>query len=471
VGGRNLLSRRHGPTLRALLVLVDAVTAGFVGVLVYQAAAHPGTSLGEFLDVFWVRAILYAAVWVGLLYLNGAYRPRAYWSIGGEARSVVTATFWLAVLGLGALIVFGATETDRGYVLLLFPIQGIVTIVTRTGLRATLTVFRRRGFDTRTLLILGTGEPATAFAERVRHNPSLGVKIVGFLGDRLPEGYRSELYLGTLHDLPRLLQEGIADEIAVCVPPTQWSVAEAYARLAHQEGLVVRVPLMVPRLASSARFLEDLEGRAVLSFANGPDELAGRAVKRLFDLVIALTAVLVLGPLMIAIALVLRLREGPGVIFRQTRVGIHGRPFTIYKFRTMTRDAESRMHEVAALSDTRGAAFKMVGDPRITRTGRMLRRLSLDELPQFFNVLAGDMSVVGPRPAPPREVQGYDLWHRRRLSVKPGITGLWQITARLDRDFDERAELDLVYIDHWSVWLDLEILFRTIPAIFKVPGH
>jgi exopolysaccharide biosynthesis polyprenyl glycosylphosphotransferase len=391
--------------------------------------------------------------------------------LGGEARAIVTATFWLAVLGLGALILFGATEADRGYVLLLFPIQGVVTIATRAGVRVTLELFRRRGFDTRSLLIMGTGEPAVAFARRVQANPSLGVRVVGFLGDRSPDGFPSELYLGTLHDLPRILEAGIADEVAVCVPPTQWSVAEAYARLARQEGLVVRVPLMVPHLASSARFLEDLEGRAVLSFATGPDELAGRAVKRAFDLAVALAAIVILGPLMVAIAVTLRLREGPGVIFRQTRIGIHGRPFTIYKFRTMTRDAESRMSELAALSHTRGAAFKMVGDPRITPTGRWLRRLSLDELPQFFNVLAGDMSVVGPRPAPPREVQRYDLWHRRRLSVKPGITGLWQITARLDRDFDERAELDLVYIDHWSVWLDLEILFRTVPAIFKVPGH
>ena len=166
------MSRRYGTSVRALLVFVDAVTAGFVGVLVYQAAAHPGTSLGGFLDVFWVRAILYAGVWVSLLYVNGAYRLRAYWSIGGEARSVVTATFWLAVLGLGALVVFGATETDRGYVLLLFPIQGIVTIATRTGLRITLNAFRRRGFDTRALLIMGTGEPASAFAERVHANPS-----------------------------------------------------------------------------------------------------------------------------------------------------------------------------------------------------------------------------------------------------------------------------------------------------------
>jgi len=209
----------------------------------------------------------------------------------------------------------------------------------------------------------------------------------------------------------------------------------------------------------------------VLSFASGPDELAGHALKRVLDLSIAVVALTLTAPLMLVIALILRLGQGPGVIFTQTRVGMHGRPFTIYKFRSMTIDAEERYSELAVNSSTTGAAFKMVDDPRVTRMGRLLRRWSLDELPQFFNVLRGEMSAVGPRPAPPREVDGYDLWHRRRLSMKPGITGLWQITARLDRDFDQRAELDLDYIDRWSIWLDLAILFRTIPAVIRRPGH
>jgi lipopolysaccharide/colanic/teichoic acid biosynthesis glycosyltransferase len=158
-------------------------------------------------------------------------------------------------------------------------------------------------------------------------------------------------------------------------------------------------------------------------------------------------------------------------VFKQTRVGMHGRLFTIYKFRTMETDAEARYAELAALSSTSGAAFKLIDDPRVTPLGRLLRRWSIDELPQFFNVLHGEMSVVGPRPAPPREVEAYDLWHRRRLAMKPGITGLWQVTSRFDRDFDERAELDRTYIDRWSIWWDLAILFRTIPAIIRRPGH
>jgi lipopolysaccharide/colanic/teichoic acid biosynthesis glycosyltransferase len=161
----------------------------------------------------------------------------------------------------------------------------------------------------------------------------------------------------------------------------------------------------------------------------------------------------------------IRTREGPPIFFRQVRVGLHGRRFEVLKFRTMSIDAEERYEELVDKSDPR--AFKLVDDPRITSTGRFLRRTSLDELPQLWNVLKGEMSLVGPRPAPPREVEAYDLWHRRRLSMKPGITGLWQVTARRSEVFDDRAQLDLSYIDRWSLWLDLKILARTIPAAFE----
>jgi exopolysaccharide biosynthesis polyprenyl glycosylphosphotransferase len=194
-------------------------------------------------------------------------------------------------------------------------------------------------------------------------------------------------------------------------------------------------------------------------------------VKRLLDIAGALAALLVLSPLLVAAAIAIQLRDGSPILFRQTRVGRHGRPFTIYKFRTMVPDAEDRYAEVAAKSDTRGAAFKMNDDPRVTRLGHFLRRSSIDELPQLINVLWGDMSLVGPRPAPPREVQGYDIWHRRRLSMRPGITGLWQVESRMDDHFDERAELDLQYIDQWSLWMDLRILVRTLPAILAHQGR
>jgi lipopolysaccharide/colanic/teichoic acid biosynthesis glycosyltransferase len=173
----------------------------------------------------------------------------------------------------------------------------------------------------------------------------------------------------------------------------------------------------------------------------------------------------VLSPVLLAVATAIRARDGAPILYRQTRLGLHGRPFDVVKFRTMATDADARYAEVVGRSDPR--AFKLTDDPRVTPTGQFLRRSSLDELPQLWNVLRGDMSLVGPRPAPPREVEHYDYWQRRRLSMKPGITGLWQVTARGNDDFDERAQLDLVYIDRWSFWLDLKILAQTIPAALE----
>lgn len=463
--------RRYGFALRALLMVADGTLAAFFGLLVYQAAAHPDAAFHDFLDVFWVRSGLYGVLWVVVLYLNGAYRLRAHWTIQGEIVTLARATFWVAVLGLATLFLTGAQVTDRGYVLLLFPLTGVAAMLTRSILRVTFMFFRRRGHNVRNLLVLGTGPDAVSFSHTVHDHSVLGVKVVGFLGDRAPDGEPASMYWGRIFELPRILREEVVDEVAVCVRPTEWQLVEEFVHLAHQEGKLIRVPLTVPYLESSHRFLEDLEGTAVLSYANGPDQLLGSFVKRAVDLGVAMVAITLTAPILLATAAALRWRQGPDVIFTQTRVGMHGRPFTIYKFRTMELDAEERYAELAGLSSTSGAAFKLIDDPRVTPLGRLLRRWSIDELPQFFNVLRGDMSVVGPRPAPLREVESYDLWHRRRLSMKPGITGLWQITTRIDRDFDQRAQLDLSYIDRWSFWLDLAILFRTIPAIIRRPGH
>lgn len=195
------------------------------------------------------------------------------------------------------------------------------------------------------------------------------------------------------------------------------------------------------------------------------------AAKRGFDVVGAALGLLLLSPVLLCVAAVVLFADGRPVLFGQERVGEGGRRFVLTKFRTMVRDAEDQREVLAARNEIRGPGFKINDDPRLTRVGRVLRRASLDELPQLWNVLRGSMSLVGPRPPLPSEVAWYDAWHRRRLAVKPGITGLWQISARREVDFDRWVELDLEYIERWSLWLDLQILARTAVVIVELNGR
>ena len=205
----------------------------------------------------------------------------------------------------------------------------------------------------------------------------------------------------------------------------------------------------------------------VFSLVSGPDRALALTAKRLLDIGVAAVGLVVLSPVLLAVAVAIALDTGRPILFRQDRIGLHGRPFRVLKFRSMSRDAEELQAELEHRNEIKGRAFKLTDDPRVTRVGRFLRRTSLDELPQLLNVLRGEMSLVGPRPPLPGEVDGYDLWHRRRLSMKPGITGLWQVRARREPEFDRWVAADLEYIDRWSLWLDVKILARTIPAALE----
>jgi exopolysaccharide biosynthesis polyprenyl glycosylphosphotransferase len=226
--------------------------------------------------------------------------------------------------------------------------------------------------------------------------------------------------------------------------------------------------LFATRIAT--RSVEDLDGIPLLTLSTTPSDSLALAAKRAFDLFEAAVALLVLAPVFLVVAVAIRL-ESPGpIFFRQRRVGVYGREFNLYKFRSMYQDAEARLESLRARNEVSGPVFKMRDDPRVTRVGRFIRRASIDELPQFWNVLRGEMSVVGPRPPLPSEVKQYERWQLRRLSVKPGITCTWQVSGRSQISFEQWMELDLRYIDSWSLWQDVKILARTIPAVLTGRG-
>jgi exopolysaccharide biosynthesis polyprenyl glycosylphosphotransferase len=318
------------------------------------------------------------------------------------------------------------------------------------------------------MLVVGTGPEAARFADRIEGHRQLGLRVVGHLapaGDLVSVGERP--VLGHVDEIERVFGEQIVDEVAICLPAELIGLVEPVTRLCAEVGKVVRIPMGDLGLTIPGARVEEFDGQPVMSLVYGPDRILSLVLKRVLDVALAAVALVVLVPVFAVIAAAILVVDGRPVLFRQVRLGLHGRPFSVMKFRTMVPDAEARLAEVEGMNELRGHAFKVTHDPRLSRTGRFLRAASIDELPQFWNVLRGEMSVVGPRPPLPREVEGYDLWHRRRLSMKPGITGLWQVQARREEDFDRWVELDLAYIDRWSIWLDLKIMLRTIPAMLQ----
>ena len=418
-------------------------------------------------------ASLYSVALVATLWTAGLYGLRGFLSIRQELIDILRAMALLALGILSALFVLRLPDVSRLFLLLLFAAQPLLTLATRLALRLLFAWIRSRGLNARYMLVVGAGQEAQAFADRIERHRELGLRVLGHLtvpGEAPPTVQRP--VLGTIDRIEEILHGEVVDEVAICLPVELWNLVEPISRICEEEGKVVRVPLEVTGFAFQGGRVEEFDGAPIISLLYGPDRVLGLAAKRSIDVLLSAGALLLLSPVIVGVAVTIRLVDGPPVLFRQVRVGLHGRPFTVLKFRTMVSNAEDLYPQLQGLSETRGPAFKMANDPRITALGRFLRRTSLDELPQLWNVLRGEMSIVGPRPAPPREVGGYSIWHRRRLSMKPGITGLWQVGGRRpDEDFDQRAGLDLDYIDRWSLWLDLKIMARTVPALLLGRGH
>jgi len=464
--------RRHATTFRLALMAADSLGAFALFCLVSMArfGGDWRTRWETIGPGVFVVAASFAALWVSALWLTNLYRMRARWSIRSELVDIVRSALVLAVLVFCLLYAFKLPAVSRLFIVQLFAIEIFATLAVRTVLRIGFRLLRRHGGSARYLLIVGDGAAARDFAERIRRHRELGLRIVGFIGTEVEPGLPVESFgfrLGRIDDIVDILHARVIDEVAICLEADNAALVEPIARLCEDEGRIVRIPLdgAAPNLTGGRP--EDFDGIVVLSLVRGPDHAAALVLKRLVDIAGAVFGLVVLSPVLAAIAIWVRMVDGGPVLFRQERVGLNLRPFPVVKFRTMAIDAEERLEELRDQNVLKGHAFKLDDDPRLTRTGRILRRTSLDELPQLWNVLVGQMSLVGPRPPLPAEVAGYDIWHRRRLSMKPGITGLWQVEARSDPEFDRWVALDLSYIDRWSLLLDLKIIVRTVPAMLS----
>ena len=350
-------------------------------------------------------------------------------------------------------------------------------IGSRMVVRSLLELLRRSGRNTRHLLIIGGTNKGIELADRIESRRELGYEIEGFLfDDGTCAGHLSEIearwnVLGPLVNLRHLLEKGVVDEVMFCLPLREYfPLACDVAGLCNDLGVVMRlVPDVGDARMLSRSQVEDFEGEQVVTFFR-ENLLCQLFVKRLTDFIGSALLVILLSPLLLVTAVAVKATSPGPVFFGQERIGMNKRRFRLLKFRSMVVDAEERKKDLAHLNEMDGPTFKMRKDPRVTRVGAILRKFSIDELPQLINVFQGEMSLVGPRPPLLCEVDLYDWSDRRRLSIKPGITCLWQVSGRNQLTFEEWMVLDRKYIDNWSVWLDLKILVKTIPVVLGGKG-
>jgi exopolysaccharide biosynthesis polyprenyl glycosylphosphotransferase len=415
-------------------------------------------------------------VWHLLFSTFGLYASRRLSRRSAEIVDTLKATsFATLLLGVG-VVVFHIKMATPTFLVAFWVLSSFLMVLSRLIMRWLLAQTRLHGRNLRDLLIVGTNSRAFGFANSIRSKPELGYRIIGF-ADREWEGMKQFRESGyrlacSLDELPNFFRKTVVDEVLIALPIRSFhDDAARIATLCEDQGILFRLLPNLFDLKRSRHWTEELEGQSLVTHHNGISEGWQLILKRVLDFTIALAAILVLTPVLIGTGLLLALTGGGPVFFVQRRVGLHKREFAVYKFRTMVVDAEKRMREVEHLNEVSGPVFKISNDPRITPLGRFLRKTSIDELPQLINVLKGDMSLVGPRPLPVRDYQGFsEDWQRRRFSVRPGITCLWQVSGRSSISFDKWMELDLQYIDKWSLWLDLRILARTIPAVLKGEG-
>ena len=443
--------------------------------------------LGDYLPLLPLALV----IWGAMLLLSGRYRSHRTVPLLDEAWAIVRVCAMGAVLFTLMLYaarldeqLLGDDRISRLWVLFFAVFSCLLLLTEKIGLRVTSRYVRLHGFNYRTVLIAGTGPAALAIADSIHTHRFWGFRILGFVsngangnGNGHGNGHRAleaEIapyrILGEIDDIPRIVESNVVDDVIFAVHRRDLDRLEDLFLSLQEQGIRTRFAMdLFPHTRARVQ-LEELDGIPLLSFATTPTSQIQLMAKRAVDVTLAALLLLLGAPVVLMVALLIKLTSGGNILFRQTRCGLNGRFFTLYKFRTMVEGAEDRRLELLHLNEMNGPVFKLRSDPRVTFLGRFLRRFSLDELPQLWNVLRGDMSLVGPRPPIPEEVAKYQRWQRRRLAMKPGLTCLWQVSGRNDLDFDRWMQLDLEYIDSWTPMLDFKILLKTIPAVLSGKG-
>ncbi|HYJ47271.1 MAG TPA: sugar transferase, partial [Pyrinomonadaceae bacterium] len=424
-----------------------------------------------------------------LSYLD-LYRLRGEFSFVEDGVKVFKATAIGSLLIVAAAFLYRggfqyrAFSYARGVFVLDFFLALAAFALMRFVVRTAQTFARRRDINLIPTLVVGRGPEAALCIKEMRERPSLGYRVIGVvengvIDESVPVEFEGVAVVSDIKGLPDAIRESRANEVIITDPKVSGdSLFDVMMRVGRGRGVEFRIAPSLFNCLPRKTEIDQIGALPMIRLFREPLSSAARIIKRASDIIIASIALAILSPFWLIIALVIKLDSRGPVFYKQERVGMDGRIFLFYKFRTMRTDADDATHREyqqkyiagraeATLVEGERPAYKLVSDARITRAGRLLRRLSLDELPQLLNVLRGDMSIVGPRPPIPYEVEAYQLWHRKRLDMKPGLTGLWQVSGRNRLPFDEMVRLDLFYIENWSLLLDLKIILRTLPVMLR----
>jgi exopolysaccharide biosynthesis polyprenyl glycosylphosphotransferase len=416
------------------------------------------------------------AIWNKIFTLFGLYDSKRLSNIWNDIYDIIKATFG------GTLILFIIGVIFHIYIItpvllgIFWSLICSLTILSRLLCRFVLQRIRIKGRNLRFMLIVGTNPRAISFAKKIAKNPQLGYLIIGFVDDHWDglEKFKKSGYsvVASLEDLPGFLRNNIVDEIIITLPvKSSYDQITKIVFLCEKHGIITRFISDLFNQEIARSISERFDDINFITHTTGKLRGAPALIKRVFDISISLIAIIILLPLFFIVGLGIKLTSPGPIFFIQERMGLNKRRFRLYKFRSMVLDAEKMIMDLEHLNEVDGPAFKIKDDPRVTTFGKFLRKTSIDEVPQLINVLKGDMSLVGPRPLPVRDYNGFSFdWQRRRFSVHPGITCLWQINGRSSILFEDWMKLDLEYIDNWSLWLDIKILLKTIPAVLKTTG-
>jgi exopolysaccharide biosynthesis polyprenyl glycosylphosphotransferase len=427
--------------------------------------------LGNFL-IFILALVFCHAVFS----MYGLYRSRRLSSRMLEMADCLKATTLSSAVFLGVGFAFNIRMITPQFLLFFWLILSVVLVLTRVLLRVWLAEVRKHGRNLRYMLILGTNARAIEFARKIQSSPGRGYQILGFVDEDwagLDEFRKTGFKLVCDYSgLAEYLRRNVIDEVAIYLPLRSFHEHSSHvAELCEQHGIGMRFATDIFGLRTARARAEYFDGDYHIAAYTGVRDEWPLVVKRSIDLAISFTLLVLLSPIFVAAAIAIRLTSKGPIFFRQERLGLNKRRFYIYKFRTMVPNAEKLIASLEDMNEVSGPVFKIKDDPRITGVGKFLRRTSIDELPQLFNILKGEMSLVGPRPLPKRDYDGFsEDWQRRRFSVRPGITCLWQVNGRSSIPFEQWMRLDLQYMDEWSLWLDLKILVLTIPAVLRGSG-